>query len=157
MYAYYIGDKKDIVAEEKLLFSNIEKLYNLEIYLLSTIFEMRDIAEEEIEEGKNKFYPTEEEKNPNMRFVENPMFRLMHECEQLQDGIKKLKINWVEEKTLLRSIFDHFKGSESYKTYMSKDYVSLKTIERLLFSYSKTILLKTTTSLMNLQRRVFLG
>lgn len=142
LYAYYIGDKKDIVAEEKLLFSNIEQLYNLEIYLLSTIFEMRDIAEEEIEEGKNKFYPTEEEKNPNMRFVENPMFRLLHECGQLQDGIKKLKINWIEEKTLLRSIFDHFKGSESYKTYMSKDYVSFEDHRKIIVQLFKNYIIK---------------
>ena len=97
---------------------------------------------EEIEEGKNKFYPTEEEKNPNMRFVENPMFRLLHECGQLQDGIKKLKINWIEEKTLLRSIFDHFKGSESYKTYMSKDYVSFEDHRKIIVQLFKNYIIK---------------
>lgn len=142
VYAYHIGEKNDISQEEKLLFANIDKLYDLEIYLLSTLFEMKAIAEDEIEEGKNKYYPTEEELNPNMRFVNNPMFSLLEDCRQLKDSINKLHINWRDQKEVLRSIFDHFKASESYKTYMAQEEVGFEEHRRIIVQLFKNYIIK---------------
>lgn len=144
LYSYYIGDKKDMTIEESNMFTNIDKLYDLEVYLISTIFEMQDIAFEVIEEGKNKFLPTEEEKNPNMRFVQNPMFSLMRECEQLQSTMKILHINWGDQKPTLRATFDHFRTSDSYKDYMAKESVTYEEHRRIIVQMFKNYIIKNS-------------
>ncbi len=142
LYAYYTSGKLDINAQEKWMFDNIDEMFDLEVYLLSIIFEIKDIALEIIEEGKNKFRPTPEEINPSYRFVENPMFDRMAECEQLTKAIKRLHINWHEQDDLLRQIFLRFKASESYQTYMQSEEVTFEQHRRVIVQLFKNYIIR---------------
>ncbi|MBO6117575.1 MAG: transcription antitermination factor NusB [Bacteroidales bacterium] len=121
LYAYYSSGAESIEKQEKFLFENIYKLYDLEIYLMAAVLEIRDLEEKRIEEAKNKFYPTEEERNPNMRFVNNAYLKRLGEHEELKKAIEKLHVNFVNDKTLLFTILQHFRQSESYLDYMNKE------------------------------------
>ncbi|MDO5759576.1 MAG: transcription antitermination factor NusB [Bacteroidota bacterium] len=142
LYAYYTSGKTDSNTQEHWMFANIEEMFDLEIYLLSVIFEIKDIASEVIEEGKHKFRPTEQEKNPSYRFVENPMFSCLAKCKQLTDGMKKLHINWHEQEDLLKQIFLKFKNSDSYKEYMDAKEVTFEQHRRIIVQLFKNYIIR---------------
>ena len=104
LYAYKVGESSSLDIAEKDLIKSISETYDLEIYLYSSLLEIRDIAENQIEDAKGKFFPTEEEKNPNMRFVNNELFKQLTENIELSKAIEKLKINWSDQKDLLKRI-----------------------------------------------------
>lgn len=120
LYACVTAEMEDVVRAEQGLLDSIEQTYNLEVYLLSAVLEIRDIAENQIEEAKNKFFPTEEEKNPNMRFVNNALIHQLQLNAELSKAVAKQKINWAEQRDMLKNILNRFKGSDTYKEYMSK-------------------------------------
>lgn len=142
LYACETAEMKDVVRAEQSLLESIEQTYNLEVYLLSAVLEIRDIAENQIEEAKNKFFPTEEEKNPNMRFVNNVLFHQLQLNAELCKAIDKLKINWSEQRDMLKNIFNRFKGSDTYKDYMSKPDTSYEDEKMVVVRMMKNYLFK---------------
>jgi N utilization substance protein B len=142
LYAYYTSQSSDQVLEEKFLINSINKSYNLEIYLLSTILEIRDIAENQMEDAKNKFFPTEEEKNPNKKFIDNVFIQKLNDNKDLQKSIEKLHVNWVDEKDLLKNIFNRFKQSNSYKDYMTEEEESFEKDQKIICQMFKNYIIK---------------
>ena len=71
VYAYYQSDTKDLAKAEKEFFHSIEKACDLYHYLLKLILAVTNYAEQRMDAARNKYIPTELEKNPNCRFVEN--------------------------------------------------------------------------------------
>ena len=51
-------------------------------------------ASQKMEDSKNKNFPTEDELNPNMKFIENKVFTLLEENIELNNAIKQKKIKW---------------------------------------------------------------
>ena len=60
----------------------IEKIFDLYLYLLLTFDELKSFADRKIEENKKKIRPTEEELNPNFKFVDNTIFKILEESKQ---------------------------------------------------------------------------
>ena len=63
LYAHKMANNISLDIAEKELNKSILETYDLEVYLYSALLEIRDIAENQIENAKDKFFPTEEEKN----------------------------------------------------------------------------------------------
>ena len=71
LYAHAVSDSDDLNVIEKNFTHNIRRLNDLGITQVSTLVYFLEFAKKSIEEAKAKFRPTQEEANPNMRFVEN--------------------------------------------------------------------------------------
>lgn len=147
LYAYKMSGETSLELAEKELYKSISETYDLEVYLYSSLLEIRDIAENQIEEAKGKFFPTEEEINPNMRFVENAMLKQLSENIELSQSIDRLKINWIEQRDLLRKILNKFKASDSYKTYMTKENLTYDDEKKVVIQLLKNYLLKNESFL----------
>jgi N utilization substance protein B len=147
LYAYKVAENSSLDIAEKDLIKSISETYDLEIYLYSSLLEMRDIAENQIEDAKGKFFPTEEEKNPNMRFVNNELFKQLAEKIELSKAIEKLKINWSDQKDLLKRILNKFKASNSYAEYMAKEEVTYEDDKKVVIQLLKNYLLKNESFL----------
>ena len=147
LYAYIVTENSSLDIAEKELDKSISETYDLEVYLFSSLLEMRDIAENQIEEAKGKFFPTEEEKNPNMRFVNNELLRQLSENTELTKAIEKLKINWSDQRDLLKRILNKFKASNSYKDYMSKEEITYDDDKKAVIQLLKNYLLKNESFL----------
>lgn len=119
LYTHFQTEDSSVVLGEKKLISNIESIYDLYIHLLSALIESVDVARNLIEEAKQKFLPTPEELNPNLRFVENIVIQQLDSNRDLRKHINRLKINWSDDKDIFRRIFFNFKDVDAYKTYMS--------------------------------------
>lgn len=121
LYAYFVGGEEDMASHEKFMFDSVSNLYNLEIYLFATILEIRKIEQMRIEEAQTKFYPTEEEKNPNLRFINNRFIDRLAANKELQKAITKLHINYVNQRGLFRNILNSFRRCDSYNDYMKRE------------------------------------
>lgn len=142
LYAYQVSNSSDILDAEKKLLVSLEKLSNLQVYLFSAILEIRSIALEQIEEAKQKYYPSEEELNPSLRFVENKMLSQLVDNADLTREIVRLKVNWSDSREVIKNIFTKFKNSESYKNYMNSQEESYDADKLLIVQLFKNYIIK---------------
>ncbi|HLN53031.1 MAG TPA: transcription antitermination factor NusB [Lentimicrobium sp.] len=119
LYAYYQTEETSVMAGEKKLLANIESIYDLYIYLLSALIETVDVARNIMEEARQKFLPTEDEINPNTKFIDNHFVEQLRNNRDLQRNINRLKINWADEKEVFRKTFINFRESHGFKEYMN--------------------------------------
>ena len=121
LYAFFQSDGDDIAIGEKQLIKSTDKLYELYIYQLSFLIKLVDYTRNRIEEAKKKYYPTDEDLNPNTRLVEN---RFMTQIEENKDFLRfrnKLKINWVDEETLFHKLHQDLKGGQDYIEFVNRN------------------------------------
>ncbi|XOV67980.1 MAG: transcription antitermination factor NusB [Fluviicola sp.] len=123
LYAYYQSTDADPSVSERELFKAVDRIYELYIYLLLTFEELQRQGERRLEEGKNKMRPTEEDLNPNRKFVDNKIIQILSEHETLRNYSEKLKVNWVgdEKQELFRKMYLEIREGETYFEYMNND------------------------------------
>ncbi len=126
LYSWYSGGSNDLPSGEKQLFLSIDKLYELLIYQLSFLVEIKDFALLRMEENKKKFYPTEDDLHPNKKFTENKALKLLEENKDFQDKVNKLKVNWKPEENILLKFYKTLRDTDFYKNYMADTNSSLE-------------------------------
>ena len=141
IYAYYKGNSTYVASAEKELFHSIEKTYELYFHLLQLAVDVTNYAAFKIDARKNKLRPSEEELNPNTRFVDNAFVIQLSENEVLLNFVKEHKISWANNQDAVKMVYELIVASDSYKEYMSAektDYAADKDIWRKI--YKKIIL-----------------
>ncbi len=131
LYAMVQASGKTVAAAEKELFLSIEKMYEMYLFLLQVMIEVRRVADRKIEDNKNKRLPSEEDLNPNMRFVNNKLLHQLEENHSLTNAAEKNKVSWMGEGELIRKYYRTLVQSEEYKSYMEapeSDYAADKEI-----------------------------
>lgn len=121
LYAYYQNPiKLDVV--EKNLFSEIDKIYHLYIYELNFLIGLKHIAERQIEIGKNKFLKSEEDINPNQKFINNKVLNMLEEnIERLSFTSKHQDLKWDLHDELLVKTFQRIKSGKRYQDFMQEE------------------------------------
>ncbi len=118
LYGFFQSDTTDLARGERDMFTGIDKIYDLYIYQLSFLLELKHVASSISEDAKEKHLPTQEELNPNLKFIENKFLKQLGENIHLQREMNNRKINWNNEFELVRKIFNTIKISDSYGKYM---------------------------------------
>lgn len=121
LYAYYKAGREEIGSTEKELHFNIEKTYELYHYLLLLIIDVVLYAESRIEIARNKRIPTEEDLNPNTRFIDNALVGQIRQNEQLLRFTEQRKKSWADHPELIREIYGRLIDSDAYREYMELD------------------------------------
>ena len=119
LYGFFQSDTKDLARGERELFNGIDKIYDLYIYQLSLLIELQHVARLLIEEAKTKRLPTQNDLDPNLKFLENKFLKQLTENIHLKREMNNRKIHWNNEFELVRKIYNNIKASEEYKQYMS--------------------------------------
>lgn len=121
LYAYYQSDKESIIRAEKEMMEAIDRIYDLYLYFLLSFGELKHIAERRIEENKKKILPTEEDKNPNLKFVENKVIELLDNHYGIRQASEERLVNWIgdENQEIFRKMFLHIRESETFFEYMN--------------------------------------
>lgn len=140
LYAYFHSETESVAVGEKELFFSLNKVYELYIHLLSTFREVREVALDKIELGKQKRLPTEHDIKPNTRFVDNPVMVLLANNAQLTDEIEKNKIFWPEEREMFTRIFDQMRKSDEFVEYMAREQSSFEEDKEILVALFKPFL-----------------
>lgn len=97
------------------------KTYELYHYLMRLPVELTHIQEMRIDEARNKYLPTEEELNPNMKFVNNRLVARLAEDEQLQQFAQENTVTWNDDPIFERLILDKILKSDLYNDYMAAE------------------------------------
>lgn len=121
VYAYYKNSGKSIKAAEDEVFFSLSKAYDLYKFLLLLIVALTRYASDRIAFNMRKVRPTEEDLNPNLKFVNN---RLAAQLEANTDLIKfseKSKLDWINYSDFLRRLLDSIVESDIYKEYMESE------------------------------------
>lgn len=119
LYAYYKNSGKSMKAAEDEVFFSLSKSYDLYRHLLLLMPAVTHYAADRIEFNRTKLRPTEEDLNPNTKFVDNRFVAKVRSNEQLQKFAEKSKINWVDYSDFLRCTLDKIEASDIYKEYMA--------------------------------------
>lgn len=103
----------------KALRQSLDKARELYFRLLALPAELTALQDRNLDAARHKYIVTDEDLNPNMRFVENQFIDHLEADEDFKAYIEEKKISWFTENqpllnTLLRSITE----SETYRNYM---------------------------------------
>ena len=131
LYAYQSSEGEPLAVGEKLLQLSLERVYDLYIHELSLLLELRNAALKRIEEGKKKRLPTEEDLNPNTRFVDNPVLLQLVNNKVLNVHIERRKIDWTDHAELTRRIFNRILQDDKYIEYMAASELTYRDHKRL--------------------------
>ena len=121
LYSYYQNPIKYDVLE-KNMFSEIDKIYHLYIYQLNFLVALKDLAENQIEIGKNKYIKTESDINPNQKFINNQiLLKLEENDERLSFTSKHRELKWELHDDLLVKTFQRMTAGKRYQDFMQEE------------------------------------
>ena len=120
VYSYYQNPVKADVLE-KNMFSQIDKIYHLYIYQLNFLVALKALAEKQIEIGKNKYIKTEDNLNPNQKFINNQVLNMLEEnTERLSFTSKHQELKWELHDELLVKTFQRMTAGKRYQDFMKE-------------------------------------
>lgn len=99
----------------------LDKTYELYHYFLKLPVELTHIQEMRIDEARNKYLPTEEELNPNMKFVNNRLVAELANNPELQQYAEDHVVTWNDDPIFERLILDKIVKSDLYNDYMNSE------------------------------------
>ena len=120
IYSFHQSNSSNLPQAERHLLEGVEDLYKLFVYQLSFWVEVKRFAERRIEENKNKHLPTEEDLNPNLKFVNNRILNALDDNKHLISLEEKYKINWADSREdFIRKMFVKLIETPEYQEYMN--------------------------------------
>ena len=126
LYGSVLSGNMSLAQAEAQLDVACEAARDLYIYMLGIVSPLTKIARDRIEAAKTKFNPTEEERNPNMKFADNALARLLDEDVDFQKIFNKKKFSWAQYDLLLKKIMNSVMTKDYYAEYMAAEGTSLK-------------------------------
>lgn len=152
LYAYMVSkDSMTLTTAKKELTKSLDKSYELYNALLKLMIELTDVQDLRLDEAKHKFLPTEEDLNPNMRFVENEFVKRLGADQTLADFVDDKKINWRDDELFVRLLLDKILRSEEYQEYMEMPKTSLVRDGEVWYQLMKKVVLPDENLLEHLQ------
>ena len=105
--------------------ASMEATRDLYLLMLSVIPPLTAEASRRIEAARGKFNPTEEDLNPNLKFVRNNLSPLLEDDPDFRKIIEKKKISWDQYDVFLHDLYESVKTKPWYQAYMESPEVSL--------------------------------
>lgn len=136
VYAFYQKENTNLRDMEKEFIESLEKSYELYHYLLLLMNDITYYAEKRIDQKRNKYLPTEEDINPNTRFIDNRFVAQLRENHALDHYVSAHKLSWEHHEQLIKTLFEQISTSPAYIEYMqadSCDYEADKEVWRKIF------------------------
>ncbi len=118
-YSCFLTKDKSLVEAEKELFFSFEKSYELYNLLLTLMVELTDTQAARVEAARGKYLATSEERNPNMRFVNNRFIAMLRDSDDYRNYHENKPVTWSNDPEFLRDLSDRIVRSELYSEYMS--------------------------------------
>ena len=122
LYSYMLTKpERSLSTALRDLETSLAKTYELYHYLLRLPIELTHIQEMRLDEARNKYMPSEEDLNPNMKFVNNRLVAALASNEQLREFAEEHTVTWNDDPLLLRLLLDKILKCDLYKEYMADE------------------------------------
>ena len=120
IYAMYQNHSDNLEKEERFLLQSIDNVQDLYLIMISALVEIRKSEEDFIEKSSKKHLATKEERNPNRKFIDNKVLRLLDDSNSLSIALEDRKItNWTNNDDYILLLLEEVKSSKLYEEYMS--------------------------------------
>ena len=120
LYVYY-NDREDNLSASKVLKvldKNIDKLYELYLYLLLMLKELGDFMIHYDEEIKSRYIQNEKDVKSSLKFLNNPVLKALQDSTEFEKALKDNHVSWNGDADILRKIFLDLKNQDPYKDYI---------------------------------------
>lgn len=119
LYAFNQSENDNLASEEKFLLKSMEEMYDLFVLQLSLLTEIKAHAETFLERSQQKHLATQEDKDPNRKFVQNAVFEILEQNTQLEQIIDDRKLNhWKFDDEYVAILWNEIKKSNAFADYM---------------------------------------
>ncbi len=132
LYASYKKDENSVKKPENELLFSIQKTYELFWYLILLLDDITIYANKISDIRKEKKFATEKEKNPNLRFINNRVTKILTTNDVYTKQINELKLSWSNQPELVRKMYKILEESEVFDIYMSKKDDSFRNDKRII-------------------------
>lgn len=121
LYAMHQNKADNLEKEERFLNQSIENVQDLYLIMISTLVEIQAKEETFIEISRNKHLATKEEKNPNLKFVNNSVLNILSNNTSLLNALENRNINnWKVNDEYILILLNEIKEWSVYQDYMRK-------------------------------------
>lgn len=119
LYQYFQNPGSDMGRGVKRLMESIHGIYDLYLYELRALTNLRQIAEDDIERRKNKRLPSQEDLNPSLNFVQNSFLVWLENNVAYKKQIEQNHVSWVENRETLRKIYREMEQEQEFQKYLN--------------------------------------
>ena len=125
LYAQSANSKEDDSASQ--LQNSMEHMYKLYLLMTSLLIKLRERAIDHLKRSEKKYIKTQEDVNPNMRFVDNFLLQKLAEDTALKAELESHKIQyWEQDGEYVELIYQDLIKSDLYESFMSNSKSSLE-------------------------------
>ena len=122
VYALLQSKSDNLKKEEDFLYLSIEKMHDLYVLMLRLLVEVKNLEKKHIEISEKKYLATSQDLNPNFKFINNEIFKLLDESVSLNTYLEDKKLNyWSLDNEYVHEILKLIKQSDNYVAYMKSD------------------------------------
>ena len=122
LYSYFTTKEDNMPVAERTMIKHINEVVELNLVIISLLIELVKHAENFYEEGRKKHLPSNEDLNPNKRFVENEIIALIRKDNSLMNRLSKVSGIWLNnDHDIVRKTFSKLFKSELYNKYISSE------------------------------------
>lgn len=141
LYAY--GKREDItlVEAERDLMKSISKSTDLYYETLLLLTEIQHRAFMKIDAARNKRLASNIDLNPNIRFIENPIFQAIQKNKKFQSYTNSNMISWNDSLETVVYFYNKLMESNIYQKYMSQKEVSYEEHKQLVIDLFSEIVI----------------
>lgn len=126
LYSYAENPSMTLKEAEAELSRSCEATRDLYLYMMALIGPLTKEASDRIESRRNKFNPTEEERNPNMRFVQNGVAASLAADVDFVKLLSRKKLSWDQNDAFLRRLYETVSSREYFQEYMKSEKSGLR-------------------------------
>jgi len=120
LYAFFHSEGGDLMKFERELEKSINQTHALYVHLLVLLVNLKSLAEKKIEKGRDKLLPTQEDLDPNTKFIDNKVLGLLATNLSLLDKVESEVVYWDDSPEIQAKLLRQIQESELYKTYMAE-------------------------------------
>lgn len=120
LYSFYQNQDGNIKKTESELQHSFQKSYDLYFYLLLLPIEVTKAYLHRVELAKSKLLPTEKDKNPNTKLLDNRFVKQLETNEEFINYLKDRPLSWHDNDAFVKSLLNDILLSDIYQEYIKQ-------------------------------------
>lgn len=122
LYSCISSGSNSFAEAEKNMHYSCEKTLHLYYFMLNAAVALKQAADAKIETGMRKFNPTEEERNPNLKFSENKVSEYLLGNPIFKKYCEENVLSWNGDLALfVKKLFASISEKDYFKEYMERE------------------------------------
>ena len=126
VYSKVENPNMTVAEAEAELQRSCEATRDLYLRMLAVAGPLTREAGARLEAARNKFNPTPEELNPNMKFVRNAIAPALEEDPDFAKIVSKKKISWDNDDVFLRNLYESIRQKDYFRKYLETPGTSIR-------------------------------